>query len=52
MASKAVIALAIGLLLIVVGAVTSASMFPAIQGSPDALSERVESYPHDYITRM
>ncbi len=42
MTSKAVIALAIGLLLIVVGAVTSASMFPSIRGSPDALSERVE----------
>ncbi len=42
MASRVVVALAIGISLLVIGIVSSASMFPAIRGSPDALSERVE----------
>ncbi len=48
MASRAAVALAAGLLLIVIGVVTSVSMFPAIRGSPDALSERVEISPKSY----
>ena len=42
MASRAVVALAIGIVLLLTGIVSSVSMFPAIRGSPDALSERVE----------
>ncbi len=48
MASRAIVGLAIGGLLIVIGVVTSASMFPAIRGSPDLLSERVEIPPESY----
>ncbi len=48
MTSKAVIALAIGIALLVAGIITSVSMFPSIRGSPDALSERVEISPKDY----
>ncbi len=48
MASRAAVALAIGVLLIVIGVVTSVSMFPAIRGSPDLLSERVEIRPESY----
>ncbi len=48
MASRAAVALAIGLLLTVIGVITSLSTFPAIRGSPDALSERVEMSPKGY----
>lgn len=48
MASRAIVALAIGVLLIAMGVVVSVSMFPAIRGSPDLLSERVEIPPESY----
>ncbi len=42
MASRVVVALALGVLLLVLGIVQSTSVYPAIRGSPDALSERIE----------
>ncbi len=42
MASRVVVALAIGVVLQVTRIVSSKSMFPAIRGSPGAVSERVE----------
>jgi hypothetical protein len=42
MASRAILALVIGAFLLVTGIVSAGSMFPAVRGSPDALSERVE----------
>lgn len=49
MATRAILALGVGALLIAVGVVTSVSMFPVIRGSPDLLSERVDIPPGHYL---